>query len=502
MLWKKTIVSLVLLAASAGLAAIAAGTSGPELGPPFAVPAFDADSITGITVEGGKYPVELSKVDGSWWVLPDKVPADDKVIETAIGKANDLEVGTVRSSNPELQSDLGVSDDGMKVILKAGDQTVFSFFLGNDTADKKGNFIRRIGARDVYATNGRIRTNFEKDKKYWRRRKVVDVDRDQITGLTIERDGKAYSFAKSDDGWAFAETPADLPANYRLDSTSIAAIAGGLAGLTAKDFADGKTEEETGLKPPHIVVTAAGGFGDPIRLLIGGRADKDYYVKRADEPWIYQVAEYNGRRVDVDVDGFRDLTVASFPSADAREIEVTSPAGTTRFVRGDSRLSWRLASTTEPVEPGFAIDPEAVQMLVATAARFSGDELVGTEAEPSYGFAKPTGEVDVTLADGSKKHILVGASAGEDSVYVAGDDGFVYRAGRRAADRLVKPLAEMKVAAQKQQTPMLTPEMIQQLPPEVAQQFLERQRKEVLQRQLMRQFNRQQNATPAEGGSE
>jgi hypothetical protein len=466
---------------------------------PFDLPKFDPEKVVRMTITGGENAIDLARKDGAWRVMPADVPADDAAVTAAIKRAAELEVGAVRSTNPGLRQELGVAEDGFKVVLVGESGPVFSFFLGNETGDKKGNFIRKDGGDRVYATVGKVRPTFDKKPLYWRMRKFLGLAADDVEAITIERAGKTVAFKKTEKTWGFVTPPADLPPRFRLDERGVSAMASTLANLYASDFVDdAKDLAALGLQPPRLTVSIVKkGAPQPIVLQVGNAADKRFPAKRADGSQVYLLAASSAERFDKDAIGFRDLTVSPFDPEEARQVRIAASGRSARFVYDEAKKVWALAETTEKTPPGFVLDPEKVRSLVATAARFRGTALA-----PDSVIGAETGRIAVTLTGGATRTIRVGKPAGEKEVLVAGDDGLVYRAAERAAARLSESIDAFKTVAERKQRPTFTPDMLKNLPPEVQQQFLQKQRQEILQRQLMQQFMRQQGAKEKGGAPE
>lgn len=497
MLWKKTIVSLIVFIASLIAALAAVGLAAPKEGPSFVVPQFDPESITGLAVADSLNPVELKKVDGKWQVMPEGYPADEAVIKTAIEKAAKLEVGSLRSDNKNLQAELGVTDEGFKVTLSNDSGEVFSFCLGNETTDKKGHFIRNVGEKNVHATRGKVKTAFDKKMKFWRNRKFLGLERDAIQGLKIQRQDIVLDFQKSYDKWTFTQKPTGLAEDFRLDEGGIAGIAGSLASLNASDFPqDIKDAASVGLDPAQITVTMSiADHAEPIVLLIGNSQEKKLYAKRADQPWIYLVSDNSLNKLSDDLEGFRDLTINGFGYNEARAAETNIGETSIKFALNEKSNEWGIVEAGMELEPGFVADPEKIRGLISVLSRLKGEKYIASQVKQIYGFDKPIAAIKVTLADETVKSFTVGKTAGDEEDYATGEDGMVYTIDHKTTERFIRPASEYK-GATRQQAPMFTPEMLKNLPPEVQQQFMQKQRQEIMQRQMMKQFMKQQEKNP------
>ena len=500
MIWKKTVIMSSAFIVSLGAFLIARlATSGGE-GPAFEMPEFTEASISKIEVTGGENPVTLEKRESGWVVLPGEHAADQRALERLTKSIAELEVGSLRSDNPDKFALYEVADDDLEVTLTTGSGPGFSFFLGKETGDRRGEYIRRAGDDEVFAAKGRLRMQLDKELKNWRDKTVLTFDMPAAERLVLTRGGRSLTFSKGEDGWAFADIPADLPEAFRLDERKASEIVRTMSTLRAADFVDDAGDlSKLGLDPAVIEVTAfigkAGEEGAEKSfakktLLVGNQQGEQVYAKDAENAQVYLLNKYHYDKFARTLDDFRDLRVNPFEGRDAKRIETRVGQRETVFVFDDARKEWTLESTTEDKPAGFKLDAVKIRQLATMIGNFQGAKFVGTKALRKHGFGSPSGTVTVTLGDGKAHTLSIGSPVGDDEVYMTGDDGLVYTASMNTAENLTRTLDSYQVSSARSE-PSFSPEMLKNLPPDVRQQLLQQQRQKLFQQQMMDQMMKQ-----------
>jgi len=502
MLWRRTIVMLAvfaaLLAASLLVPALESGRTGPSL----KLPRIDTDRIVRFEISGEE-GVKLEKRDGAWFVMPKNAPADAKTVDKALETLASVETGSLRSENPEFFARYEVSDQDPIVSAFDSEGSVLSIHLGKDTPDNRGNYVRLPDDDRVFATRGRIRSSLLKKLKYWRDRSVLSFENEQAVAMRIVRGQETFSFAKGEqDQWGFSQEPRGLSADFRLDSQIVTRAVDTLSNLSASDFADEVSDlSEAGLDPPRLRVEVdLDQEGAPLAvLLLGTEEENKFYAKVPDRDQVFFIGSYQAKSVDKAPEDFRDLGVLSYSPAEARKLAIFGDGFRLVFDRPSADADWRIAESTQQAPEGFTLDPQKVGALASSLSRLKAASYAGPDASlPRYGLAGAARRVEVVLEDGSVHTLRIGRKAGEKEIYVAARSGPAFKIAEYSVDRLLQGIDHYKVAAAKKQ-PMMSPEMLKNLPPEVAEQLIQKQRQKIMQEQLMRRFMRQQQKQQKEG---
>lgn len=495
MVWKKTVVMTSAFIICLGAALIAHLTPSGGSGPVFEMPAITADAISRIEIAGGEHPVALEKRGEEWVVLPGEHAADQRALERLTKSIAELEVGSMRSNNPDKYDLYQVAEGDLQVTVFTGSDSTFAFFIGKETGDRKGDYIRRVGRDEVFATNGRIRMQFEKEAKLWRDRTIASFSHQNAERLVLGKAGKSLSFVKGEKEWEFSEIPTDLPENFRLDERKVSEVVRTFSTLRAAEFVDDAGDlARLGLSPHFIkaVVSLKGTeeeAGEEHTLLIGSEKEEKYYSKKSAGDQVYLINKYHYDKFAQGLDDFRNLRVNPFESRDARRIEVRVGQRETIFVLDDEKEEWKLESTTEETPAGFKFDPMKIRQMATMIGNFQGTRYVGKGLAAKYGLENPSGTLTVTLADGSVHRLTIGEPAGDEELYVTGDDGLVYAVKMQTAENLTRTLDQYQASAGRSD-PTLSPDMLKNLPPEIRDQFLQQQRQKLFQQQMMQQMQK------------
>lgn len=507
MIWKKTVVMTSAFIICLGAALIARLAASGGSGPVFEMPAISADAISRIEIAGGEHPVELEKRGEDWVVLPGEHAADQRALERLTKSIAEIEVGSMRSNNPEKYDLYQVAEGNLKVSVFTGADSTFAFFIGKETGDRKGDYIRRVGRDEVFATSGRIRMQFEKEMKLWRDRTIASFSHQNAERLVISKAGKSLSFVKGEKEWEFSEIPADLPENFRLDESKVSEAVRTLSALRAAEFVD-DAGDPTGLGlSPHFIEVVASlkgtdeAAGEEYTLLIGGEKEDKYYAKTSGGEQVYLINKYHYDKFARSLDDFRNLRVNPFESRDARRIEVRVGQRETVFVLDDEKEEWKLESTTEETPDGFKFDPMKIRQMATMIGNFQSTRFVGKGLTAKYGLKNPSGILTVTLADGSVHRLTIGGPAGEEELYITGDDGLVYAVKMQTAENLTRTLDQYQ-ASSGRSDPTLSPDMLKNLPPEIRDQFLQQQRQKLFQQQMMQQMQKKRERQEKKEGKE
>jgi Domain of unknown function (DUF4340) len=485
MLWKKTVVMMAAFAvATLGAILVVAVPSGGQ-GPQLTLPSVDSESVTKLEIFEGEATITLTKSGDDWTLSPEGYPADSRRVKAGLDALAAVSAGTMTSKSPKMHSKYEVTEDKLTVAASSDSGELIKLIVGKETADKRGNYVRKPGDDRVFASAGRVQSTFRSDLDFWRDKTIFSFVKDDATELKLTTGNQAFEFVKNDEGqWSFKVAPEGLPADYRLDPEKVDRIVRAISTLRAASFVDdNETTSKAGFDSPAAKVTVAFSEIDPVTLIVGAEEETNAYVKRADNDQIWMIPNHQSKQLTLNAQGLQDLHVAAFDKSKAVKAEVV--IGTNRTVLEKQEGAWKLAETNESVDGEFVLDTVKVDGMISNAARFQGKELLGKSAPADSGLSSPTGVLTVTLDDGASRVFRIGAETGDKEIYVQGG-GRVYIAAKASAERLLRTLADYKVAAKKQQ-PMFSPEQLKNLPPQLQQQLLQQQKQKIMQNQMLQQ---------------
>ncbi|RMF17902.1 MAG: DUF4340 domain-containing protein [Gammaproteobacteria bacterium] len=259
-----------------------------QAGPLFTADLANADQWV-IADEDGN-TVTLKNVDGKW-VLPDlhALPADSSKLTDAVAKLGKLKRGWPVARTPEAHERFKLTDGKhvRKVVVKKGDDTLASFYLGTSPTFKRIH-LRLDGDDNVYAIDFAA---YELPAKAsdWLDTQVAAVDPDSLTRI----EGKDFTLARDGDSWKVSP----IPDGKVQDDKGVDALLDDLKTLSVLDVLGTEAKPEYGLDAPVVKWTLTPKSGEPITFTLGKHKDGWYALRRSDQPVIFKVAAYIGDKL-------------------------------------------------------------------------------------------------------------------------------------------------------------------------------------------------------------
>lgn len=261
--------TLLLLALLAALAAVAFVAQGParrdrprEREPVF--PALDPEAVQAIRAlpPAGGDPVLLLARSGQWWTVgAGRHTADRAAVEDLLEDLAALEILSVASTNPDRRSLYEVGEgQGLTVRLDdGGGAAIAAFVLGKPGPDLESGHLRIEDRDEVLLVSRDLRGRLELPADSWRERKVVPLERGEITAVRVSAPGAAFVLERGGDaGWRLDGQPAEQAAADRFVDL--------VATLRAAGF--GAPGEAAGLEPPTARIAVEAG-GEALLLELG-----------------------------------------------------------------------------------------------------------------------------------------------------------------------------------------------------------------------------------------
>lgn len=238
------------------------------------LPGFDAAKVTKIVVyaSGSDKPaVELAK-QGSGWVIASAFgyPADDSKVSAVLSPiatmAAALPIATQASRFKQLKVDDADFDKKLVLTVDGKDTTAF---VGAPAGSRR-NAVRLGGDSRVFAVAGPSAYAIGDRPRDWVDLKYVDVARDDLTKVTIQRDATTVVLTRDGDKWtpSIGGAPVALGSGETVDTAAIDRATGDLSTLDLSAPADPKRDASHPLatitierKAPPPAPDAAAGSG-------------------------------------------------------------------------------------------------------------------------------------------------------------------------------------------------------------------------------------------------
>jgi hypothetical protein len=260
--------------------------------------------------------------------------------------------------------------------------------------------------------------------------KLLTVDKDAITGVTLVYPDREIELAKRDKGWRLVR-PVDAPA----DDPAVRSMLGMVVDAEVQRTLDEVPQDLSGfgLDKPNVVVrlTAKDATLPPIAVgkntTIGGKT----YVRKGDEPKIYLTTTVIQTGLNKQAKDLRDKQLLVFQDGDVTRVAIARTGGeTTTLVRSTEGEAWTVADG-QPAD-STEVRSYLASLRAARAVDFPDD---APQDLKQYGLDKPRLTVTVsgkegiesqTLAlgaertEGSAKHVYA-QRQGVPTVYALGD---------------------------------------------------------------------------------
>jgi len=272
--------------------------------------------------DGGKAEPAVRHVlakEGETWRLvePLSALANQNNVDSALTNLTKVAVKERVASGTSAYEMYDLTDEkALHVQAYEGDKVVFELWTGKSGG--RGQMARLAGQDGVFSLEGFSSYSYARDTKGWRDLKIVEIDTDAVTEVSVKGEAGEFLFNKSAtpakkeaaEGEADAEK-ADKEAEKAAWSGKFKkAKAGALAPikdfdggkvldllraykvLNATAFADGKTAADTGLEKPLSVLTIKSASGET-RLHFGSNSEGSArWVKVEGRDTIYAVGSW------------------------------------------------------------------------------------------------------------------------------------------------------------------------------------------------------------------
>jgi hypothetical protein len=377
---------------------------------PKPLPRITVSAAKQISITSKGTTVVLVRGDKDTWTLTKPVgyPADKYAVDSMTEKLGKLEFGDLvtelKGKHPEYEVD---DKSGVHVTASDGQKTVADFYLGKVIDDF--TMLRPAGKDQVYQAVGSLRFVFDREVKNWRKRTIVELKQEEVRGLEVAAFDQNIALTRADEKspWKVKSTSekGELGA---LDEATVRNLLSSFCGLSAFDFADGVTPEKSGLDKPTAKITAISKDGAPTTLVVGGKKDDDYWVRRQDAPQIFVLKKYNLENLLKRPIDFRDKTVLSFKAADVVTLSVDQ--------KKDKQLMRLTPKGAEWLVDGKPVkDAGKIKTALDALAALKADGF-GAHSAADYGLDKPDWVVEIQLKDRTK-HVLTIGSVEKDGVF-------------------------------------------------------------------------------------
>ena len=305
--------------------------------------------------------------------------------------------------------------------------------FGRDTPTGSGVFVRLEGDRRLFTVYSYNKTSLDKSVFDLRDKRLLELDEDSISGLTVETPGRAIGFERKDGEWAIVK-----PLSARADDFSTGDLARVARTAEMTEVLTDEASAARSFDVPLATVTVDDSSGSH-RLVLAKDGDS-YYARSSDQPGVYAVSETLAEGFDKGLDDFRNKKLFDFGFLDPARLSVRSGDSLAVLEREDG--AWKLQS-----EDGREVGSETVQTLLdrlrnLSAKAFPSDDA---SAQASFGLSDPAMELTVEQDgdDASSETVLVSAAEAAPVYAVRKGEPTTYEVEQSAAADIDRAVADV-----------------------------------------------------------
>jgi Domain of unknown function (DUF4340) len=382
--------------------------------------ALSADQIQSIRLaKTGADPVVINKTGGAWQIEGAKpLAADQDAVTGLTGAVSPLTADLLIDEHPQSLTAFGLDKPASEVDITTKDGKTQKLLFGSDTPTGGDTYVKLDNDPKVYTVASNTKSSFDKSINDLRDKRLLTLNSDKITSVTLTAKGAPVEFNKNSGGeWQITK-----PKPLRADGPSVDDLVGKL-----KDAKMDLTATPTPVDFNSATKVGSATFVDdkgPQSIEVRKAKDNTIYAKSTAVDGIYKVAADIGTAIDKGVDNFRNKKLFDFGFTDPSKLDL---GGKLYEKTGDK---WFTGSTQ--IDSGSL--QNVVDKLRDLAATKFPDKISGS----------PVLSLAVTWGDKSKVDKVVIDKSGDDDIAVREGDATAYAIDPKSYDDIQKAIADIK----------------------------------------------------------
>lgn len=276
--------------------------------PEFKIAGEDVEKITKLVIKGADKPEVTLEKDGDKWKVTQPVAyaANQQNVKSVLDNLKELKGKDVIDKGTATYADYGVDDAKAThvVAYKGGDKAVDLYF---GKAGGRGQMARKAGTDGVYAVSGYSSYLYARDVKAWRDTAILKFDDAAANRVEIKNENGEFLFTRDGETWTGKAKAGDkTSAIERFDEAKVKDMLRAYKGLAADDFADGKSDADTGLDKPSATIVIGLKEGEPVKLAVGKVASgESRYLRRENDKQAYVISSWSAGWATAKADKFQ-----------------------------------------------------------------------------------------------------------------------------------------------------------------------------------------------------
>jgi hypothetical protein len=243
---------------------------------------YDSSAIDRIDMKSTAGDITLEKEAGIWKITsPLQAKADQKTVESAVGRGTSLEISEPVSTNPEKQSLFQVDSSGALVTFYAHGTPAGAVRIGKNGPSFSDTYIRRDGSNEVYLTPG-LGNMFVRPVNDWRDKSIFKTEPSFIKEVSFQYGDTTFALVLQDSVWKIGSQEVSEP--------TVRSFVTSLSNLTADSFIDSLP---TSLPPLTATISVP---GTQIRFFRQSDGSK-FTVQTSVSPQLFEVQQWRANQV-------------------------------------------------------------------------------------------------------------------------------------------------------------------------------------------------------------
>lgn len=379
-----------------------------------------ADQITGFRLaKTGADAVVLSKTGDKWQITaPQELPADSDAVNGLTGAVAPLTSDRLIEENPQNLATFGLDHPTSEVDITTKDGNTRKLLFGSDTISGSDTYAKLANDPKVYTIASYSKSALDKSVNDLRDKRLMTLNSDKITSVTLTAKGPAVEFSKNASGdWQITK-----PKPMRAD--------GGAVDDLVSKLKDAKMDLSSTPTPADFAGATKLGtatFVDdkgPQSIEVRKAKSGDIYAKSTAVGGVYKVAPDIGAAIDKSADDFQNKKLFDFGFTDPAKLDL---AGKHYEKSGDKWFSGSQQIDSTSLQ-------DVIDKLRDLAAVKFSDHISGS----------PVLTLAVTWGEKSKVDKVTINKSGEEYIGVRDGDTTAYGLDAKAVDDLQKTIAAIK----------------------------------------------------------
>jgi hypothetical protein len=273
---------------------------------------FSADSakIGLIELSSATDTIKIAKSGDDWMLeYPLNFPAKKSQVDNFFSKVLKAQYSDIPLSEQEDSWAEFKVNDSLGTLVRIYDSSkskiLDEVYVGQSSNYSTSN-VRRANKNAVYQTKESITYQVKSDPKNWRKNKLHDFKRDEITNIMFKGNELDYMLAASDTTWQYN----DISASYAIkkDNSKLSGLLSSLENLQTRDFIDNdfvKYEEKFNTPLYTLEVKLFDGKSMLFKIIHDDEDEKKFIIMRDEETdTLYKVGEHSIKQFYDNLEGF------------------------------------------------------------------------------------------------------------------------------------------------------------------------------------------------------